>query len=144
MKMRITCQYLSICLAGLLFTACQSNQKKEVNRPKHAIAKQSLATSQEDQIVNLVMNLEEVKRKSARVEKDSKGKRRLETYVETPPTAEDPNYWVKVSEDNGSNLVAYYTFAVHRKSHQISYYDAMQDSLIPLSQWRRETPQDER
>jgi len=57
---------------------------KDMTKPK--------AINQEDEVVNLILNLPEVKRKSAQVEKDSQGKRHLETYVETPPTAQDPNY----------------------------------------------------
>jgi hypothetical protein len=135
--MNKTYQCLLMCLAALMLAACQPKQKQKANHQK--VTKQSAATNEEDQVVNLVMNLDEVKRKSAQVEKDSQGKRHLVTYVETPPTTKDPNYWVKVSEDNGDNLVAYYTFAVHKDDHQISYYDPMQDSLILLSQWRKTT-----
>jgi hypothetical protein len=50
-----------------------------------------------------------------------------------------PNYTVKVAEDNGGSLVAYYTFAVDGKSHQIRYYDEINGSMIPLEQWRNNT-----
>ncbi|WP_374951063.1 hypothetical protein [Mucilaginibacter sp.] len=83
------------------------------------------------------MNLEEVKRKTAQVKRLSNGKRTLMTYVETPPTGKDPNYWVKVSEDNGESLVAYYTFAVDAKTHRIAYYDDIHDATIPLGEWRK-------
>jgi hypothetical protein len=94
----------------------------------------------EDEVVNLIMNLEEVKRKTAQVKKLSKGKRTLMTYVETPPTGKDPNYWVKVSEDNGGSLVAYYTFAVDAKTHRIAYYDDIDDTTISLEEWRKTVP----
>ncbi|WP_142531265.1 hypothetical protein [Pedobacter westerhofensis] len=91
----------------------------------------------EDEVVNLIMNLKEVKHKTAYVKKLSKGKRTLMTYVETPPTSKDPNYWVKVSEDNGESLVAYYTFAVDAKTHRIAYYDDLHDTTISLEEWRK-------
>ena len=131
------------CFIALTVTACKSPQKKEVVKHQQKTVKQALM-KEEDQVVNLIMNLDEVKRKSAMVVKESKGKRHLSTYIETPPTATDPYYWVKVAEDNGGNYVTYYSFGVQARTHAIQYYDAMQDSLISLNQWRKSTPQDER
>lgn len=139
---RIGYKLTLICITGLMLAGC-NHQHKKVNHQKHKTAQPATST-QEDSVVDLIMNLEEVKYKSAQVEKDSKGKRHLVTYVETQPTAKDPNYWIKVSEDNGDNLVAYYTFAVHANNNQISYYDAVHDTLISLHQWRKETPLNER
>jgi hypothetical protein len=88
--------------------------------------------------------LNEVKRKNALIMKESNGKRRLSTYVETLPTVADPYYWVKVAEDNGGSFVTYYSFGVQAKTHAIVFYDVMQDSLFSLSQWRKTTPVGER
>lgn len=137
-------QSLVILLTGIMLTACHPSPDKKVEQPGVKHTAKPKAVSQEDEIVNLILNLPEVKRKSAQVEKNSKGKRHLETYVETPPTAQNPNYWVKVAEDNGNSLVAYYIFAVHGKTRQISVYDEVNDSLKPLSQWREETPVNQR
>ena len=86
------------------------------------------------------MNLEEIKRATAAVERGSKGKRTLSTYVESPPTNDDPNYWVKVAEDNGDTYVTYYTFAVDARTRNISYYDVVDGNLISLAKWRQSTP----
>ncbi|CAM3677884.1 hypothetical protein MUGA111182_02710 [Mucilaginibacter galii] len=144
--MRISGSYQSlvILLTGIMLMACHPSPDKKVEQPGVKNTAKPKVVNQEDEVVNLILNLPEVKRKSAQVEKDSQGKRHLETYVETPPTAKDPNYWVKVAEDNGNSLVAYYIFAVHGKTHQISMYDEVNDSLKPLSKWREETPANER
>ncbi|SFS90756.1 hypothetical protein [Mucilaginibacter polytrichastri] len=125
--------YLPITLSS-----CHPQQKlqAEITHKKHTETK-------ENQAVNLIINLDEVNRKSAEVKKDSKGKQHLAIYAETLPTDTDPNYWVKVAEDNGDNYVAYYTFAVNIKTRTIEYYDVMQNSLITLSKWRKSTPIDE-
>ena len=135
--------YSLLFLTGLMLNACQSPQKKEAVKHRQKTIKPAV-TNEEDQVVSLIMNLDEVKRKDSLVKKESKGKRNLSTYVETPPTAADPYYWVKVAEDNGGSYVTYYSFGVQAKTHAIKYYDVVQDSLISLSQWRKTTPVDER
>jgi hypothetical protein len=131
------------CFTAVTVFACNSPQNRAVENPQQKAVKPAIM-KEEDQVVSLIMNLDEVKRKSAMVLKQSKGKRHLATYVETPPTAADPYYWVKVAEDNGGSYVTYYSFEVQAKTHAIKYYDAMQDSLISLSQWRKTTTPDER
>lgn len=145
---------LKFCFCILCFgvSACQpSAQKEPLKQPKSAVKtpvvdkeKAPVVDNEEDRIVNLIMDLDEVKRKDSIVVKLSKGKRRLSTYVEAIPTATDPYYWVKVAEDNGGSYVTYYSFAVHPKTYQVSYYDVTQDSLITIDQWRKTTPAEER
>jgi hypothetical protein len=144
MHISITYQSFVILLTGIMLTACQPEKDKKTELPSVKTTAKPATLNEQDQVVNLIMNLEEVKRKSEQVKTDSKGKRHLETYVETPPTAQDPNYWVKVAEDNGNSLVAYYIFAVNSKTRQISHYDEITDTLVPLSQWREQTPANER
>jgi hypothetical protein len=136
-------KHFLLCFIAVTVIACQSPQKKEAVKHQQKSIKPAVI-NEEDQIIGLIMNLDEVKRKSALIKKESKGKRHLSTYVETPPTAADPYYWVKVAEDNGGSFVTYYSFGVHAKTHTINYYDVMQDSLISLSQWRKTTPANER
>jgi hypothetical protein len=134
--------FLFLCAMCFTLTSCEQGKKSKPKKVTQAtIAK---TPNQEQQIVDLIMNLDEVKRKRAQVEKESNGKRTLVTYVENPPNDNDPNYWVKVAEDNGDNLVAYYTFAVDDKSRTINYYDNSRDSLISLDMWRKTTPIEER
>jgi hypothetical protein len=124
-----------------MITNNSRNQQPTINDSTNnheAISKED-DSKREDQIVNLIMNLEEVKQKAQEVEKLSHGKRHLSSYIETSPTTTDPYYWVKVAEDNGDNYVTYYTFAVDSKTQSIKYYDVINDSLVSLSQWRKST-----
>ncbi|RYY23137.1 MAG: hypothetical protein EOP41_06670 [Sphingobacteriaceae bacterium] len=127
-----------------MLAACQQPAKQEAKKTQQKPKVQATVLSEEDQLINLIVSLEEVKRKSLQVKQESKGKRHLATYVDNSPTAGDTDYWVKVAEDNGDNYVTYYTFAVDKKTRQIRYYDVLQDSLISLSQWRKTTPAEER
>ena len=117
---------------------------KQPTKPKTAKVQAKKKVNTEEQIAHMVMDLEEVKRKTAMVERLSKGTRTLSTYVESPPTAEDPYYCVKVAEDNGSNYVTYYTFNVSPVDYSISYYDVVVGEFIPLNQWRKTTPLSDR
>jgi hypothetical protein len=134
---------LSFGLLCLVLVSCQSSPKKESSPMPDKVIK-PVETNPEDAVVNLIMNLEEVKRKGIEVSRVSKGKRHLVGYVETSPTKVDPQYWVKVGEDNGDSYVAYYTFAVHSKTRDIRYYDPIQDSLMTIEEWRTKTPVSER
>lgn len=131
--------YLVFFLGFVTLSSCDHSKQGTKQHPP-AVTAQSATIKSEDEVVNLIMNLEEVKRKSAQVKKLSKGKRTLMTYVETPPTGKDPNYYIKVSEDNGQSLVAYYTFAVDSKTRRIAYYDDIHDTMISLDEWRRSVP----
>jgi len=139
-----TSAYYFICLACLVITACDAKKQNESGKYHKQAAGPNIAVSKEDKVITLVMELDEVKRKSAQVTKNSNGKRHLATYVETLPTATDPNYWVKVAEDNGGSYVTYYSFAVDAATHNICYYDVTQDSLISITQWRKTIPVNER
>ena len=124
--------------------ACRPSVKEQAKRDPQPVAKAKGFIKEEDIVVNLIMNLDEVKHKSAQVVKASKGDRHLSTYIEIRPTVTDPYYSVKVAEDNGGSYVAYYSFAVHSKTHEIAYYDVIRDSLISINQWRKTTPAKER
>jgi ribosomal protein S15P/S13E len=130
-------KYVVVILSSFLILSCQPQQEKQAKKNFTKATPATVVSNDEEQAINLIMALEEIKRKSAQVEKDSHGKRHLATYAETMPTATDPNYWIKVAEDNGGSYVTYYTFAVNSKTRKISYYDPMQDSLISLDQWRK-------
>jgi len=133
-----------LLFSSLIWVSCQQRPQQQVKPKPQGVNKEVTVSAQEEHLVKLIMNLEEVKRKSAIIEQESKGKRHLATYVETLPTADDPNYWIKVAEDNGGSYVTYYTFAVDGKTQLIRYYDVMQDSLLSLEQWRQSIPAGER
>ena len=141
--MKIARYTLLFVLALTVFACKQANQKAAKQKHQNSI-KAPAGIKTDDEAAKLILDLEEVKRKDAIVRKGSKSKRHLSVYVETPPTTADPNYWVKVAEDNGGSYVTYYSFAVNSKTRQISYYDVIQDAVIPLAQWRKTTPANER
>ncbi len=134
----------SLLLVILTFTACNQREKLAVEKNEPKQSSQSSHILSEDEAVNLIKNLEEVKRKNELVVKDSQGKRHLSTYTEMLPTSKDPNYYVKVAEDNGGSYVTYYIFAVNSRSEAISFYDVLNDKLLSLHTWRRITPTSER
>jgi len=126
---------LCLFLSTMGLQSCQQQSE-----PKQTTIVKPKPVNQEESIVRLIMNLEEIKRATAAVERGSKGKRTLSTYVESPPTSDDPNYWVKVAEDNGDTYVTYYTFAVDARTRNIRYYDVVDGNLISLAKWRQSTP----
>lgn len=128
---------------ALTLIACENSPEKNPSQGKRQIEKLAFATP-EEAAIDRVMDLEEVKRKSAEVEKLSKGKRHLSVYIETPPTPQDSYYWIKVAEDNGGSYVTYYTFAVDSKTRAVKYYNPVLDSLLTIEQWRKTTPISER
>jgi hypothetical protein len=141
--MKLNSAYNLIVIISLIFSACQQPKIQKAGLHFQPLSKDP-ALAKEVAVIDLVWNLEEVQRARNQVEKDSKGKRELSARVETTPTATDPNYWVKVGEDNGDNYVTRYTFTVNNKNKEIKYYDAVQDTLIPLSIWRSTTPLEKR
>ncbi len=134
----------SLLLVILTLMACNQREKLSVEKNESQQDSQSSRILSEDEAVNLIKNLEEVERKNKLVVKDSQGKRHLSTYAETLPTPKDPNYYVKVAEDNGGSYVTYYIFAVNSRNKAISFYDVLNDKLLPLNTWRRTTPPNER
>ena len=133
----ICCFLTSMCL-----TSCEWNPKKAaaVVKTKQVQKVKVDTVSQENKVIGLIQELEEVRNKTLEVEKLSQGKRTLATYVESPPTQEDPNYWVKVAEDNGDAYVTYYTFTVNPKGYSISFYEPVEGNLITLAEWRKTVP----
>ncbi|TDO19333.1 hypothetical protein CLV32_4573 [Pedobacter duraquae] len=126
----------------MCLTSCEQKPKKAavVVKSKQVQKLKADTVSQESKVIDLILDLEEVRNRTQGVEKESQGKRTLATYVESPPTREDPNYWVKVAEDNGYAYVTYYTFTVNPKDYSISFYEPIEGNLITLAEWRRTVP----
>jgi hypothetical protein len=142
-QLNLTLNY-SLLIMVLALTACKHHEKVPDENDKPKQSSRSIRRVSEEEAVSVIANLEEVKRKNELVVRDSKGKRHLSTYAETPPTAKDLNYYVKVAEDNGGSYVTYYIFAVNSKTSAISFYDVLNDKLLPLNTWRRTIPLNER
>jgi hypothetical protein len=133
---RLYSYFLSVGMIFLI-SSCQPTDKK-TSTPSQKI-KEKPFKNKEDVVIDQVMALPEIKQKNIEVEKNSKGKRHLLGYVVTLSTSKDPYYWVNVAEDNGDSYVTYYTFTVDNRDLHIEYYDPVQDSLISIEQWRKDS-----
>jgi hypothetical protein len=92
----------------------------------------------ENKIIDTIFKLTEVKERAKYIEEQTKGKRHLKIWVADSPHLPDQKYyWIKVGEDNGTNLVAHFNFYVYPDSMRIMYYDAQSDSELTLNQWRK-------
>ena len=94
-------------------------------------------SSQEDQLIDLIWKLPEVKRLGSEIEKNSKGEHHLVLRVSSEPSDDQEYYGISVAEDNGDALVTYYTFYVY-PGNEIFYYDAIEDRELSLDEWRKQ------
>ena len=116
----------------------ETSIKEAVNSLLSNVQAQAPSTlpESEDWIYDTIISLKEVKDESLYVEQHSMGKRQISVIVVQTPSPTDPYYWVKVGEDNGTNLVTYFNFYVYSTPKKIMFYDAKNDSLLDLSSWR--------
>ena len=92
----------------------------------------------EDKIIDTIFKLTEVKERAMYIEGKTKGKRHLKVWVvDTPNSPDQKYYWIKVGEDNGTNLVTHFDFYVYPDSMRIMYYDTQNDSELTLNKWRK-------
>jgi hypothetical protein len=89
-------------------------------------------------IIDTIVKLKEVIDRAKYVQQQTKGKRHLLYTLWQKPTAELPYYWVKVLEDNGTNVHTHFDFYVRNMPFQILYYDAVKDTAIELATWRKQ------
>jgi hypothetical protein len=92
----------------------------------------------ERKIIDTIMHIEEVALKDILIRKSTNGKRHFSYAIWSCPTSENPFYWVKVMEDNGTSYVTHYNFYVYPKDFSIKYLDTTSDILIPLKQWSKQ------
>jgi len=92
----------------------------------------------ENKIVDTIFKLKEVKQRASYIKKVTKGKRHLSIFIEGEPSQENPYYWIKVWEDNGSNFVTHFHFFVYPNPFEIKFYDVVTDTAISLEEWRRQ------
>ncbi len=91
----------------------------------------------ENRIIDTILKLKEVKERAEYVEKVTNGKRHLGICIYKNPSKDQPYYWVKAWEDNGSNYVTHFNFYVYRRPFQIKFLDTVEDTVISLKEWRR-------
>lgn len=123
---------LLLCLMLFATHAClaQTNQ----NNATHTSGKVS---NLEDKIIDTVASLTEVKARANYVRTKTKGKRNLQYAIWGKPTKENPYYWVRVMEDNGTEYHDHFDFYVYPRSFAIRFYDIVNDTAITLSDWRK-------
>ena len=56
-----------------------------------------------------------------------------------PEESNEKYYWIKVGEDNGTNLVTHFNFFVDTTKFEVQYLDVITDKIISLESWRKET-----
>ncbi len=91
----------------------------------------------ENKILDTIMNLSEVKARAKYVRTKTNGKRKLQYTIWEKPAKQNPYYWVKVMEDNGTSYYTHFNFYVYPKSFAIQYYDVVNDTAITLLEWRK-------
>jgi hypothetical protein len=110
-----------------------SKEKKETKKPKEDTHVK--ITNTEDQLISKVWQLPEVKDLSAKIERESKGKRHLVGRISSQPSDDQEYYGVSVAEDNGEALATYFEFRIY-PDKSIYYYDPVEDQELSLKEWR--------
>jgi len=117
-------------------TAKPSNTLSSISTPK--IDSSINSKNIEDKIIDTIFNLPEIKELANYIENQTKGKRHLKVWVsDTPNLSDHKYYWIKVGEDNGTNLVTHLNFYVYPDSMRIMYYDTQSDNILTLGKWRK-------
>lgn len=149
---------LSILCSVLLLSSCSGeNTSKEKESPEVEKQQQKKETeplsddnsendqdketadaemTQEDQIIDKVYNLPEVKELESSVRKKSGGKRSLSLRVSSEPSDDQEYFGITVAEDNGAALATYYEFHVY-PDFDIRFYDVVEDQELSLEEWRK-------
>lgn len=92
----------------------------------------------EDKMIDTIFNLKEVQERAKYVDEQTNGKRHLKVWLaDTPNLPTTYYYWIKVGEDNGTNLVTHFNFYIYPNSMRIMYYDIPADTTLPLNEWRK-------
>ena len=144
--------FLSFILFACNQTSKQSDNLKEidttrVDTTKTVVINSNIPTESaessintqniEDIIIDTIFKLPEIKKRAKYIEEQTKGKRRLKIWVaDTPNLPDQQYYWIKVGEDNGTNLVTHFNFYVYPDSMRIMYFDTQRDSELTLKKWR--------
>lgn len=151
--------YQITVISGLLvLTACGSNDTSESDLPintteetvkeeenldqettkKYDTSKETIQKKTdaiEDKIMAMVLNIPEVVEMNKKIEKNSKGKRTLSSFISSNPGDDQEYYSVSVSEDNGDAMATYFQFHVY-PDMTIKYYDVIEDQELTLQEWK--------
>ena len=114
-----------------LFTLAQS--------PKDVVSKSKESNALEEKIVDTIAKLPECRKRAAYIEKQTNGQRQLRYVIYEEASKEKPYYWVKAWEDNGITYVTHFNFYVYQKPFRIQFYDTVNDKVISLKEWRKQS-----
>lgn len=90
-------------------------------------------------VTEAIAALPEVKERARYIEEQSNHARHLAIWGAEELITSDANiYWVKVGEDNGTNLVTHFNFIVYYDKMRIMFYDVAADKEIGLEAWRKQ------
>jgi hypothetical protein len=117
-----------IFFAAIMLFLCLGTNGQKVSKD-HTIT--------QDEAIEMVMRLPEVKESVAYVRKHSKDKRLLFAMIYGEPSKEQPYWWVVVGEDNGMSFVTHVGFFVYVKTGRIMYLDTLEGKSISLRAWRK-------
>lgn len=95
----------------------------------------------EEEIIDIINQLKEVKEKAEYIQKQTKGQRHLQYTIWQKPTRDRRYYCVKVMEGNGGSYHTHFNFCVRVKPFQILYYDTVSDTTLDLNTWRKSKTQ---
>lgn len=91
----------------------------------------------ENEIIDTIFQLKEIKDRQKYIEQQTKGERHLQIWVADKPNLTNKYYWIKVGEDNGTNLITHFNFDVYPDSMRIMFFDTQDGKEISLKEWRR-------
>lgn len=91
----------------------------------------------EDKIIDKILDLPEIKERTAYIIKETGGQRNLKIWIVSTPDKNNNFYVVKAAEDNGMSYVTHFEFHVYPKTMEIKYYDVLSDSELSLAEWRK-------
>ncbi len=116
-----------------------SSKNKNNTTTKHIVAIDTSLkdTSIQGQLTAAILKLPELKREALLLDSTSKGKTKLAATLSDTPLETDNLYNVKVSEKTGNESKVRYDFYIDKDTREIKLYDAGEDRLITLDEWRK-------
>lgn len=93
--------------------------------------------SADERVQKMVMNLPEVKRISLSIDSARKSKNNVTAVIEQNPSNDDPYYGITIKDKNAKQDDKLFQFFVDPGTNQIKIYDAGEDRLISLAEWRK-------
>jgi hypothetical protein len=146
--------HLIILLSGICLASCQFGEDENVvntHGPDSVIVQNNDSVSDDDihkhitkelltpdkKVQKLVLNLPEVKRTCRALDSARKSKNNIESVIEQSPNADDPYYSIIIKDKQGKQNDKLFQFFVDPTTNQIKIYDAGEDRLLSLTEWRK-------